>query len=123
VHKERRRRGRYQAAHWTARYRWGGASGWRECELVDVSEDGAGFQAFMLGTDANHQADVELELVDRADPERDPLRLAGRVRHIARSEAGHIRVGMQFEGLTDLEVKLLALVFRRDTSRRPSATV
>jgi hypothetical protein len=117
VGKERRRRPRHAAAHWQGRYRFGGAVGWRECELVDVSETGAGFQAFMLATDAAPLADVELELVDRGDPHPDPLRLSGRVRHLARSDAGHVRVGMEFVDLSDLEGRLLAMLFRRDTVR------
>jgi hypothetical protein len=117
VGKERRRRPRHGAAHWQGRYRFGGATGWRECELIDVSETGAGFQAFMLPTDASPLAEVELELVDRADPEPDPLRFTGRVRHLARSNAGHVRVGMEFAGLTDLEGRLLAMLFRRDGGR------
>jgi hypothetical protein len=117
VGKERRRRPRHPAAHWSGRYRFGGASAWRDCELIDVSATGAGFQAYMLATDAAPRADVELELVDRTDPEPDPLRLTGRVRHLARSDKGHIRVGMEFVELTDLEGRLLAMLFRRDAGR------
>ena len=122
--KERRRRPRHRAAHWQGRYRFGGATAWRECELVDVSATGVGFQAFMLATDAMPQADVELELVDRADPEPDPIRFTGRVRHLTRSSAGHVRVGMEFAALSDLEGRLLAMLFRRDavgSSRHRSA--
>jgi hypothetical protein len=115
--KERRRRTRHSAGHWQGRYRFGGAPGWRSCELVDVSATGAGFQAFMLPTDAAPMADVELELVDRADPEVDPLRLRGRVAHLTRSNAGHVRVGMEFVDLTELEGRLVAMLFRRDAAR------
>lgn len=115
--KERRRRPRHAAAHWEGRYRFGGAAGWRPCELVDVSATGAGFQAFMLPTDASPLAEVELELVDRNDPEPDPLRLAGRVRHLTRSHAGHVRVGLEFVGLSELEGRLVAMLFRRDAAR------
>jgi hypothetical protein len=104
-----------------------GAAAWRDCELVDVSSTGAGFQAFMLATDALPMADVELELVDRADPEPDPLRFTGHVRHLARSTAGHVRVGIEFAELSDLEGRLLAMLFRRDAARgarhRPAAAV
>jgi hypothetical protein len=117
VGKERRRRPRHPAAHWQSRYRLGGATAWRHCELVDVSEAGAGFQAYMLATDVLPLADVELELVDRDDPQPDPLRLTGRVRHLTRSDAGHVRVGMEFVGLSDLEGRLLAMLFRRDGTR------
>jgi hypothetical protein len=119
--KERRRRPRHRAAHWQGRYRFGGASGWRDCELVDLSATGIGFQAFMLATDALPLADVEVELVDRADPEPDALRFTGRIRHLARSDAGHVRVGMEFTELTDLEGRLLATVFRRDEIRKTPA--
>ncbi len=103
--------------HWQGRYRFGGATAWRECELVDVSATGAGFQAFMLATDALPMADLELELVDRGDPAPDPLRLSGRVRHLTRSNAGHVRVGMEFVGLNECEGRLLAMLFRRDAAR------
>jgi hypothetical protein len=119
VVKERRRRPRHAAAHWGGRYRFGGAAAWRECELVDLSESGAGFQAFILPTDAVQVTDVELELVDRTDLDPDPLRLKGRVAHLARSHAGHLRVGVEFVGLTPLEGRLLATLFRRDAGRRP----
>jgi hypothetical protein len=117
VGKERRRRPRHGAAHWQGRYRFGGATAWRECELVDVSATGVGFQAFMLETDALPMADLELELVDRGDPEPDPLRLVGRVRHLTRSNAGHVRVGMEFVGLNEFEGRLLAMLFRRNPAR------
>ena len=71
----------------------------------------------MLATDALPMADLELELVDRGDPEPDPLRLVGRVRHLTRSNAGHVRVGMEFIGLNEFEGRLLAMLFRRDASR------
>lgn len=121
--KERRRRPRHAAVHWQGRYRFGGAPGWRSCELVDVSATGAGFQAFMLATDVAPMAQVELELVDRSDSEPDPLRLHGRVAHLARSNAGHVRVGIEFVDLTDLEGRLVAMLFRRDTARRPRTRV
>jgi hypothetical protein len=122
VGKERRRRPRHSAAHWSGRYRFGGATAWRDCELIDVSATGAGFQAYMLATDAVPKADVELELVDRTDPAPDPLRLTGRVRHLARSDKGHLRVGMEFVELTDLEGRLLAMLFRRDAGRGRTRT-
>src|SRR5262249_24885194 len=105
--KERRRRPRYRAAHWTGRYLFDGASAWRDCTLVDVSQNGAGFEAYMLATDAVPMREVELELVDRADPTPDPIRLSGRVRHLARSSQGHVRVGMEFVDLSELEGRLL----------------
>jgi hypothetical protein len=122
VGKERRRRPRRAAADWQGRYRFGGATGWRDCELVDVSDGGAGFQAYLLPTDALPFADVELELTDRAESRPDPFRLAARVRHLARSEAGHVRVGVEFVGLSDLETQLLGMLFRRDASRSGSGS-
>ena len=71
----------------------------------------------MLATDARLMADVELELVDRGDPHLDPFRFEGTVRHLTRSNAGHVRVGMEFSGLTDFEGRLLAMLFRRDAAR------
>jgi hypothetical protein len=116
---ERRRKPRHRAAHWTGRYRFGGASAWRDCALVDISQTGAGFDAYLLPTDAAPMHEVELELVDRADPAPDPIRLAGTVRHLTRSPQGHVRVGMEFVALSQLEGRLLAMLFRRDERRHP----
>jgi hypothetical protein len=93
--------------------------------LVDISETGAGFQAFMLATDAVPQSTAELELVDRSRDGEDPIRLRGEVRHLTRSEQGHVRVGIEFVGLTELEAQLLGMLFGRDTggrARQPLAT-
>jgi hypothetical protein len=118
---ERRRKPRHRASHWTGRYRLSGASAWRECELVEVSASGAGFQAYILPTDVRLGAEVEIELVDEVDPTPDPVRLGGAIRHLTRSDAGHVRVGMEFAGLSDLEACLLAMLFRRDALRaRPT---
>lgn len=115
--KERRRRPRRSAADWQGRYRFDGATGWRDCELVDVSDGGIGFQAYLLPTDVLPFADVELELTNRADFRPDPFRVQARVRHLARSDAGHIRVGVEFVGLSDLEAQLIAMLFGRDGAR------
>lgn len=114
--KERRRRPRRAAAEWQGRYRFDGATGWRDCELIDVSDGGAGFQAYLLPTDVLPLADVELELTNRTVPRPDPFRVPARVRHIARSDAGHVRVGVEFVGLSELEAQLIAMLFRRDAA-------
>lgn len=119
---ERRRKNRRAAREWTGRYRLEHASGWRDCTLIDVSETGAGFQAFMLATDAVALSTAELELVD---PSGDHvIRLRGRVAHLTRSNEGHVRIGLEFVELTDLESQLLGMLFGRDfagRARRPLA--
>jgi hypothetical protein len=115
---ERRRRPRHHAGHWVGRYRLAGAAAWRDCTLVDVSAQGAGFEAYMLATDVALPRRVELQLLDRAAGDAEPIHLEGSVRHLARSPQGHVRVGIEFDGLTDLEGQLLALLFAND-ARRP----
>ena len=117
VGKERRRRNRHSIAGWTGRYRLEAASGWRDCTLVDMSETGAGFQAFMLATDAVSLSTAELELVDGSSAGEAKIRLRGQVRHLTRSPEGHVRVGIEFLGLTELEGRLLGMLFGRDAAR------
>jgi hypothetical protein len=95
-----------------------GASGWRDCTLVDVSATGAGFQAYMLATDAVQLSTAELELIDDSSGEG-RIRLRGQVRHLTRSDEGHVRVGIEFTGLTELEGRLLGMLFGRDAAGRP----
>jgi hypothetical protein len=95
-----------------------GASGWRDCTLVDVSGTGAGFQAYMLATDAVQLSTAELELIDASGGEG-RIRLRGQVRHLTRSDEGHVRVGIEFVGLTELERRLLEMLFGRDAAGRP----
>jgi PilZ domain len=121
--KEHRRKPRHAAAGWSGRYRLQDAAAWRECTLVDISESGAGFQAYMLATDALPLTTAELELVDESRAGEDPIRLRGRVRHPTRSEEGHVRVGIEFVGLTQLEMQLLGMLFDRDAARRARPTL
>ena len=113
---ERRRKRRHALRGWTGRYRLEHASRWRDCTLVDISESGAGFQAFMLATDAVPLSTVELELVD--DSRGDSIRLRGRLAHITRSNEGHVRIGLEFVDLTELEARLLGLLFGREAAGR-----
>jgi hypothetical protein len=123
VSKERRRKHRHAPAEWKSRYRLAGASGWRDCTLVDVSESGAGFQAYMLATDAVQLTSAELELIDDSGTGEGSIRLRGQVRHLTRSEEGHVRVGIEFVGLTELEGRLLGLLFGRDAFGRARQTL
>jgi hypothetical protein len=120
---ERRRRARHPARGWTGRYRLQDATGWRDCTLVDISETGAGFQAFMLPTDAVALTTAELELVDGSGAAEETLRLRGTISHLTRSEQGHVRVGIEFIGLTELERRLLGLLFSRDASGRARQSI
>jgi hypothetical protein len=116
--KEQRRKARHAVHGWTGRYRLQDATAWRECSLVDLSETGAGFQAFMLPTDAVPLSTAELELVDGARNPDETIRLRGRVIRLTRSPEGHVRVGIEFIGLTELEGRLLGMLFGRDASGR-----
>jgi hypothetical protein len=118
VGKERRRKARHAAHGWTGRYRLHDASGWRDCTLVDISETGAGFQAFMLPTDAVPLTTAELELVDASGDADETIRLRGTISHLTRSPEGHVRIGIEFLELTELEGRLLGMLFSRDASGR-----
>jgi len=117
--RDQRRQGRHAVDLWSGRYRLEDASGWRECRLVDVSETGAGFDAFMLPTDAASVSTAELEIVDPYGDADTPIIVKGNVRHLTRSPDGQVRVGLEFVGLTDLEGRLLGLLFRTLDSSRP----
>jgi hypothetical protein len=119
VANERRRRARHAVRGWTGRYRLEHASGWRDCTLVDVSGSGAGFEAFMLATDAVPRSTVELELIDGSGG--DSIRVRGRLAHLARSQEGHVRIGLEFVDLTELEARLIDLLFSRDATGRVRA--
>jgi hypothetical protein len=118
--KERRRKVRHPVHGWIGRYRLQDASAWRDCTLVDISEAGAGFQAFMLPTDAVPLTVAELELIDGdAGADADAtIRLRGTISHLTRSPEGHVRVGIEFVGLTELEGRLLGMLFGRDAAGR-----
>ena len=73
----------------------------------------------MLATDAVSLSTAELELVDGSSAGEDPIRLRGQVRHLTRSSEGHVRVGIEFLGLTELEARLLGMLFGRDAARSP----
>jgi hypothetical protein len=119
VGKEQRRKARHAVHGWTGRYRLQDASGWRDCAVVDISETGAGFEAYMLPTDAVPLTTAELELADRSGNADEIIRLRGKISHLTRSQEGHVRIGIEFVGLTELEGRLLGMLFGRDASRRP----
>jgi hypothetical protein len=123
VAKERRRKRRHGVSGWTGRYRLEGATGWRDCRLVDISETGAGFEAFMLATDAVRLTIAELELVDPSPDAEATIRVRGKVSHLTRSQEGHVRVGIEFVGLTALEARLLGILFSREASRHGAQTL
>jgi hypothetical protein len=116
--KERRRKVRHPVRGWIGRYRLQNASGWRDCTLVDISENGAGFQAFMLPTDAVPLTVAELELIDGDAGADGTIRLRGTISHLTRSPEGHVRVGIEFLELSELEGRLLGMLFGRDAAGR-----
>lgn len=62
--KEQRRKQRRALNRWSGRYRLEDAAAWRECRLVDISATGAGFDAFMLASDAVLSTIAELEIAE-----------------------------------------------------------
>ena len=116
--KEQRRKQRRALNRWSGRYRLEAAAGWRECTLVDISATGAGFDAFMLRSDAVLSTVAELEITEPSGGPDASIRLRGTIRHLTRSPEGHIRVGIEFLELTELESQLLGMLFHANESRR-----
>jgi hypothetical protein len=105
---EYRRRVTRQAASWAAFCHIEGESpsGWRDCEVIDVSPLG-------LGVTFHHPQ--PWEIVGRRISVDAPavgssinLRLEGEIRNAAPSMEGGVRVGIAFVGLSDAERAIIA---------------
>lgn len=91
--KERRKADRHPAG-WIARFSPGGTrDGWSRCEVVDVSETGAGLVA--SGTPIEEGTRLTLELPG-GDGEPSGTRLEAIVRHVATSPDGTMHLGIEF---------------------------
>jgi len=91
--KERRKADRHPAG-WIARFSPGGArDGWSRCEVVDVSETGAGLVASGTPIEAGTRLTLELP-GDGRDPTGS--RLEAVVRHATTSPDGTMHLGIEF---------------------------
>jgi hypothetical protein len=91
--KERRSTPRY-AAGWMARYSPDGQpSSWSRCEVVNVSEGGAGLILSGPPVEKDTRLTLELEMNDR-----DPLggQVQGTVKHVSMTPDGTMHIGIEF---------------------------
>jgi hypothetical protein len=85
-----------------------GEVAWHDCQVLDVSDDGAGLQLF--GSIPRDEV-VVLELRDQV-AQANGLQLRSRVCHVAESADGTVRAGVEFVDVTDLERALLDSLLR-----------
>jgi hypothetical protein len=105
------RRSRRITTRWPARYMAPGDERWIDCSIIDLSLGGAALEMPM--PDREPQGRVALEL-DSVDAQPVGLRLLGTVCYWDGTADGHLRVGIEFEQMTNLErYKLANLVSRQ----------
>ena len=105
------RRSRRVAMRWPARYMAPGDECWIECNVIDLSLGGAALEMPMPDCEPQGRLALEIESVD-AQPVG--LRLLGTVCHWDGTADGHLRVGIEFMHMTNLErYKLANLVSRQ----------
>jgi hypothetical protein len=102
--KDRRRTNRYPAG-WIARYSSDSPGGWSRCDVVDVSEAGAGLVLSGPPVETGTRLTLELHANDG-----DPVgrQVQGIVRHVLMSPDGTMHIGVEFapdqEGIVVLKV-------------------
>jgi PilZ domain len=110
------RRALRRELEWTARYILEGSRdrGWRECRILDISQEGAGVELFDVTSEEARTNRVVLEV------EITPalLRLTGDVRHVRPGMNGGQHVGLHFTGLSVLEQDLLGSILEPETRAR-----
>ena len=110
------RRSRRLAMRWPARYMPPGDECWVDCSVVDLSIDGAALEIPLPAEEPQGRVAVELQSVD-AQPIG--LQLLAKVRHWNDTGDGLLRIGVEFEGTTNLERFMLAnLVSRQRRASR-----
>ena len=91
--KDRRQVPRYPAG-WMARYSANGVSGsWSQCEVVDISEGGAGLVLAGPGVERDTRLTLQLA-ADGENPEGQ--RVEGIVKHVTMSPDGTMNIGIEF---------------------------
>jgi hypothetical protein len=107
----RRRSPRVQVKGWHGRCRvvGAGAAEWTECELANISLIGAGLD---LWTDCPTDitgSQLVMELVPPTG-ESVAVRLSGRVSRTSVESAFHVRVGIEFTDLSEVELTILTVM-------------
>ena len=108
----RRRAPRVTTEQWLGRCAFDDAAEppqWMECQVVDVSVFGAGV---VLWTESDDELIGRTVVVEVSPPigESLQLQLIGRVRWAARESSYHVRVGLEFENLSQIEESIVRLV-------------
>ena len=112
------RRSRRTEMRWPARYMAPGDECWSECMVVDLSLGGAALEMPM--PDHEPQGRLALEF-DSVDAQPTGLRLLGRVCYWDGTAGGHLRVGIEFEQMTNLERYMLANLVSRQRRVPPDS--
>ena len=97
---------------WAARFRLDVQAEWRECQVIDVSSDGAALELHGVGDDEPLDGRFHLELTSVNDGE-DGVPVTGLIRHRTRTAMGRVIVGIEFQGLTAEQLRLLELLVSR----------
>lgn len=92
-----------------ARYRLGGGSAWRECQIIDVSWDGAAIELHGVDDDEPLVGPFDLEVMSATD-DGVPVPVGGDIRHRTRTSLGRVIVGIEFRALTVEQLQLLELL-------------
>ena len=101
---ERRRMPRYPVTT-RATYRLDGLAAWRDCRLIDLSEQGTAVELFGLDVDDWPTGAIEVRLpVLGAE-----IALTGEIRN-ARSFEGRMRVGIEFVDLSNEDRQMVSLL-------------
>ncbi|MDQ1429998.1 MAG: hypothetical protein QOF40_600 [Actinomycetota bacterium] len=82
---------------------------WRDCQVIDVSSDGAALELYGIVDDEPLQGVFHLEITSVSDGD-DPVPVAGVLRHGRRTALGRVLVGIEFQGLTAEQLRLLELL-------------
>ena len=93
-----------------ARYRLGGRSEWRECQIIDVSWDGAAIELYGIDDDEPLVGPFDLEVMSATDDVGDGVPVGGDIRHRTRTSLGRVIVGIEFRALTVGQLQLLGLL-------------
>jgi hypothetical protein len=106
---EQRNAHRY-ATDWVARYRFSRRKAWQDCQILDVSRDGAALE--LRGVDPERVAGerrihLQIQSVLGVGP---GAPLLAEVRHCRQTAGGRVLVGVEFNDLPAEQFRLLGLL-------------
>jgi hypothetical protein len=94
---------------WAARFRLDAEVEWRDCQVIDVSADGAALELQGVAADEPLAGRFDLEITSVDDGDH-PVSVTGIIRHGKRTAMGRVLVGIEFQELTDEQLRLLELL-------------